>query len=181
MTYPIGFTIINAQYETLTVKGYYMIKDEQVYHMDNNELITEKSMEFYVNKQDKWNESRKRYLIREAEEREQELKETERMKEQRERIEEYLNQFTGVKRAKIDTTLSKEENYSSGLYTRYQWIEKGASEGKAVEVKKFSNMFNKRAKNDYTIVICMFESDGQTYTAITKTEQDYFNWLNSNK
>jgi hypothetical protein len=180
MIYPIGFTIINAQYETLTVKGYYMIKDEQVYYMDNNELITENSMEFYVNKQDKWNESHKRYIIREAEEREQELKEAEQMKEQRKHIDEYLDQFSGIKRAKIDTTLSKEENYSSGLYTRYQWIEKGVTEGKRVEVKTFLNMFNRRAKNDYKTEICMF-SDENTFTAITKTEQDYFNWLISNK
>lgn len=180
MKYPIGLSFMNAQGEKLTVIGYYEVKGSLMYHFDNSELMTDENIDFYLSKQERWTELQRQRKIRDAEERAQMEQDTLNLKIKRTHIDEYLNQFTGVKRAKIDTTLSKEELYSSGLYARYKWIEKGVSEGKRVEIKTFSNMFSKRAKNDYKTEICMF-SDESTFTVITKTEHDYFNWLIANK
>jgi hypothetical protein len=74
----------------------------------------------------------------------------------------------------------KQFNYNGSIKTRKQFIIDLVKAGYNAQIKTFSNMYNKRAKNPTTTEFCLCHPSNNTMYTVTKTEYEFFNYLISN-
>lgn len=161
---------------------YYNNSGVLMYELNDRTLLHESDIDNLISKQKEFTQEIKNQQQKEIEAAEAEEKRKKELEEKYKYLNQYLENFTKLQSGKIKKTLEKRYNYTSikKNLARFEYIEYIALNYKDsyVEHKKFSNMYNKRAKNDYTYSYCLYDNKNDNdFLEVTKTEKLYFEWL----
>lgn len=143
------------------------------------DLWDQNTMERHLNKQEEYKNNIERRRIREAE---QEAKEQEEARKQaeKENLYGFTDNMTAMQKGKILKCLMTELYFENVKITRKEFCIILLKRNYYTKTKEYSNMYNKKAKNDYTLSRGLYHPTDKTFYEVTKTEQDFFNYLKDN-
>lgn len=184
----IGKIFLLPNYEQVQIFNIGIVGNKEWYYINDNypkdvgngfPLWSESDLNFYESKQEKWKESKIIYEIKQKEYKEKERIQAE-IKKENEYLYNYDANMSPMQKAKVLKCLMKSLVYDNGVMTRKDYVIMKLKQGYTLNIKTFSNAYNRRAKNDTTTYRILEHPTNNTFNDITKTEYDFAEYLLKN-
>ncbi len=144
------------------------------------DLWEQEKMDQILSKQEYYKEIQERSRLKEIAEAEEQARQ-EKIKAEKENLYGFTDNMTAMQKGKILKCLMKELGFEGKWITRKEFCIILLKRNYYTDTKEYSNMYNKKAKNDYTLSRGLYHPTDRTFYEVTKTEQDFFNYLKDNK